>query len=93
MHVKKKYMSTYKKMHVNMHSKSNMHVKEKSHVNIRPLFLMFGDPLCRPKHLSLGFIDLFTTHVWCISEVRKTPYKHNKSVGYCHTCAAFSLMT
>ena len=44
-------MSTYKRMHVNMHSKSNMHVfimhsksnmdvKEKSHVNIQPLFLM-----------------------------------------------------
>ena len=32
MRVNKKYMSTYKRMHVNMHSKSNMHVKEKSHV-------------------------------------------------------------
>jgi hypothetical protein len=40
MHVNKNYMSTCKRMHVNMHSKSNMHVKEKSHVNIQPLNLM-----------------------------------------------------
>jgi hypothetical protein len=33
-------MSTYKRMDVNMHSKSNMHVKEKLHVNIQPLKLM-----------------------------------------------------
>jgi hypothetical protein len=28
MYVNKKYMSTYRRMHVNMNSKSNMHVKE-----------------------------------------------------------------
>jgi hypothetical protein len=33
-------MSTYKRMYVNMHSKSNMHVKENLHVNIQPLNLM-----------------------------------------------------
>ena len=36
---KKRYISTYRRMHVNMHSKSNMHVKEKLHVNTLPLFL------------------------------------------------------
>ena len=38
MHFNKKYMSTYRRMQVDMHSKSNMHVK------IQPLFLM-GQPI------------------------------------------------
>jgi hypothetical protein len=40
MHVNKKYMSTYRRMNVNMHFKLNMHIKEKLHVNIQPLFPM-----------------------------------------------------
>ena len=50
MHVNKKYMSTYRRMHVNIYSKLNMHVKAKSHVNIQPLFLIWGllAKLCQP---------------------------------------------
>jgi hypothetical protein len=35
MHVNKKYMSTYRRMNVNMHFKLSMHIKEKLHVNIQ----------------------------------------------------------
>jgi hypothetical protein len=49
MHVNKKYMSTYKRMHVNMHSKSNMHVKEKSHVECVCCLLVLDSVTSTPQ--------------------------------------------
>jgi hypothetical protein len=57
-------MSTYKRMHV------NMHVEEKSHVNIHPLFLMLACISCAAVHgfpfLIPDLRSLSTVPAYCV---------------------------